>query len=41
MQCAGGARGAFRSDFYYEDSFNYPYIPRVPSATTVTYEGIC
>ena len=40
MQCAGGARGAFRSDFCYEGSFNSPYFPRVPSATTVTYEGI-
>ena len=40
MECIGGARGAFGSDFSYEGSFNSPYFPRVPSATTVTYEGI-
>ena len=40
MMFIGGARGAFRSDFSYGDSFNSPYLPRVPSATTVTYEGI-
>ena len=40
MNCISGARGAFRSDYSSGDSFYYSYIPRVPSATTVTYEGI-
>ena len=40
MNCISGARGAFRSDFSSGDSFNSPYYPSVPSATTVTYEGI-
>ena len=40
MLCISGARGAFRSDYSSGDSFYYSYIPRVPSATTVTYEGI-
>ena len=38
MECISGARGAFRSDFSFEDSYNPQYY--VPSATTVTYEGI-
>ena len=33
MECMSGARGAFRSDFSFEDSYNPQYY--VPSATTV------
>ena len=40
MKFIGGARGAFRSNFSSGNSFYSSYIPRVPSATTVTYEGI-
>ena len=34
MECIGGARGAFRSNISYNSYIN------IPSATTVTYEGI-
>ena len=40
MKCCGGARGAFRSNCSSGNSFNSSYYPSVPSATTVTYEGI-
>ena len=42
MKTIGGARGAFRSEISSRNSFKSPYYPSldVPSATTVTYEGI-
>ena len=40
MKFIGGARGAFRSNCSSGNSFNSSYYPSVPSAKTVTYEGI-
>ena len=42
MNCISGARGAFRSDYSSGNSFYSPFYPSIyiPSATTVTYEGI-
>ena len=41
MMAAGGARGAMRSNFSYNyGPFSNESIIRVPSATTITYEGI-
>ena len=42
MNCISGARGAFRSDYSSGNSFYSPFYPLIyiPSATTVTYEGI-
>ena len=41
MMAAGGARGAMRSNFSYDyRPFSSNSIIRVPSATTITYEGI-
>ena len=42
MKTVGGARGAFRSEISSRNLFKSTYYPAigVPSATTVTYEGI-